>query len=79
MSKLTPVVLLVLALFVCSPVFAIDGQILINQATVNAAGGFPYKITQAGAEVQEKEPPVGLPVRCSPSFRTFRSVNLRHT
>jgi len=29
--------------------FAVDGQILINQATVMAAGGFPYKITQPGS------------------------------
>ena len=28
--------------------FAADGQILINQSTVMAAGGFPYKITQPG-------------------------------
>jgi hypothetical protein len=30
-------------------VYAVDGQVLINQATVNAAGGFPYKITQPGS------------------------------
>jgi hypothetical protein len=29
--------------------YAVDGQILINQATVLAAGGFPYKITQSGS------------------------------
>jgi hypothetical protein len=29
--------------------FAIDGQVLINQSTVMAAGGFPYNITQAGS------------------------------
>jgi len=29
--------------------FAADGQILINQATVIATGGFPYKITQPGS------------------------------
>src|SRR6266567_822287 len=28
--------------------FAIDGQVLINQSTVMAAGGFPYRITQPG-------------------------------
>lgn len=28
---------------------AVDGQILINQATVTAAGGFPYRITQSGS------------------------------
>jgi len=30
-------------------VYAVDGQILINQATVAAAGGYPYKITQPGS------------------------------
>ena len=30
-------------------VLAIDGQKLINMATVNAAGGFPYQITQPGS------------------------------
>jgi hypothetical protein len=29
--------------------FAIDGQILINQSTVMASGGFPYRITQPGS------------------------------
>ena len=29
--------------------YAADGQILINQATVNAAGGFPYVISQPGS------------------------------
>ena len=29
--------------------FAVDGVVLINQATVNASGGFPYKITKAGS------------------------------
>ena len=29
--------------------FAVDGQVLINQASVMAAGGFPYKITQPGS------------------------------
>ncbi len=29
--------------------YAEDGQILINQSTVMAAGGFPYKITQSGS------------------------------
>lgn len=28
---------------------AVDGQVLINQAIVNAAGGFPYVISQAGS------------------------------
>jgi hypothetical protein len=29
--------------------FAVDGQVLISQASVTAAGGFPYVITQAGS------------------------------
>ena len=29
--------------------YAVDGQVLINQSTVNAAGGFPYTITQPGS------------------------------
>jgi hypothetical protein len=29
--------------------WAVDGQILINQSVVMAAGGFPYKITQTGS------------------------------
>ncbi|MGA3025685.1 MAG: right-handed parallel beta-helix repeat-containing protein [Bryobacteraceae bacterium] len=31
------------------PAFAVDGTTLINQATVVAAGGFPYNITQTGS------------------------------
>ncbi len=30
-------------------VYAVDGQVLINQATVISAGGFPYKITLPGS------------------------------
>ena len=29
--------------------YAVDGQILINQATVNTAGGFPYTISNPGS------------------------------
>jgi hypothetical protein len=29
--------------------YAVDGQILVNQATVASAGGFPYKIMQGGS------------------------------
>jgi hypothetical protein len=29
--------------------FAVDGQVLINQSTVMAAGGFPYTISQSGS------------------------------
>ncbi len=31
------------------PVYADDGVVLINQSKVNAAGGFPYKIINAGS------------------------------
>src|SRR6266404_299820 len=29
--------------------FGVDGMVLINQSTVMAAGGFPYRITQPGS------------------------------
>src|SRR5579864_7254764 len=29
--------------------FAVDGVVLINQSSVMAAGGFPYRITQTGS------------------------------
>ena len=32
-----------------SSAFAVDGVVLINQSTVMAAGGFPYRITQPGS------------------------------
>jgi len=32
-----------------TPAFAVDGVTLINQATVQAAGGFPYTISQPGS------------------------------
>jgi len=32
-----------------TPAFAVDGVTLINQATVQAAGGFPYVINQSGS------------------------------
>jgi hypothetical protein len=35
--------------FAPASVYAVDGTILINQATVNAAGGFPYIISQPGS------------------------------
>jgi hypothetical protein len=41
-------IVLAVALFPAC-VFAVDGQALINQSTVMAAGGFPYKILQAGS------------------------------
>src|SRR5437868_10466811 len=37
------------ALLASHALFAADGQVLINQSTVTAAGGFPYHITQAGS------------------------------
>jgi hypothetical protein len=49
LSKRSVVILIGAALLFSAPAFAIDGQILINQATVMAAGGFPYKITQPGS------------------------------
>lgn len=47
MKKLTLVVF-VMAL-VPAGMLAADGQVLINQSTVLATGGFPYKITQPGS------------------------------
>jgi hypothetical protein len=41
-------ILLALTLFPAY-VFAVDGVVLINQSTVNAAGGFPYSITAPGS------------------------------
>jgi hypothetical protein len=42
-------ILIVTGLMLAAPAFAVDGQVLINQSTVMAAGGFPYKITQPGS------------------------------
>lgn len=41
--------LLVSCILLSSNVLAVDGVSLINQATVMAAGGFPYHITQSGS------------------------------
>jgi hypothetical protein len=49
MSKITQAILIGITLLFAAPAFAIDGQILINQSTVMAAGGFPYTITQPGS------------------------------
>ena len=49
MSKVRAGLLVLCAWCFAAPAFAIDGQILINQSTVMAAGGFPYKITQPGS------------------------------
>lgn len=47
MIKQTLAVFAVTLLPAC--VWGADGQVLINQATVNAAGGFPYVISQPGS------------------------------
>jgi hypothetical protein len=49
MLKTAAAVLIGAAMMFAAPAFAVDGVILINQATVMAAGGFPYKITQSGS------------------------------
>jgi parallel beta-helix repeat protein len=53
MSKITWRLLLACVVMVSSvfslPAFAVDGQVLINQATVMAAGGFPYIISAPGS------------------------------
>jgi hypothetical protein len=48
-SKLIVKVLFATVLFSSVSMFAIDGTVLINQSTVMAAGGFPFKITQPGS------------------------------
>ena len=47
MTKLIAVLFAMALVPAC--VYAVDGQILINQATVMAAGGFPYRITASGS------------------------------
>jgi hypothetical protein len=43
-------ILATFAMAVLTPcAFAVDGQVLIDQAAVMAAGGFPYKITSLGS------------------------------
>jgi hypothetical protein len=49
MLKTAVAVLVSAALMFSAPAFAVDGQVLINQSTVLAAGGFPYKIIQPGS------------------------------
>jgi hypothetical protein len=49
MLKTAAAVLISAALMFAAPAFAVDGVVLINQSTVMAAGGFPYKITQPGS------------------------------
>ena len=49
MLRTVVAVLICAALMFSVPAFAVDGVVLINQSTVMAAGGFPYKITQSGS------------------------------
>jgi nitrous oxidase accessory protein NosD len=49
MLRTVVAVLICAALMFAAPAFAVDGVVLINQSTVLAAGGFPYKITQPGS------------------------------
>jgi hypothetical protein len=49
MSKTVLVFLIGITFLLSAPAFATDGQILINQNTVMAAGGFPYQINQPGS------------------------------
>jgi hypothetical protein len=49
MLKIAVAVLIGAAFLFAAPAFAVDGVVLINQSTVMAAGGFPYKITQPGS------------------------------
>ncbi len=49
MSRLVSMLLVLCSLVIAVPVFAVDGTVLINQASVTASGGFPYKITQPGS------------------------------
>jgi hypothetical protein len=49
MSKIALSLFILTAVTGCIPVFAVDGVVLINQASVTAAGGFPFKITQTGS------------------------------
>jgi len=41
--------LLTALLLLPAPVLAVDGVVLINQATITAAGGFPYTLAQPGS------------------------------
>src|SRR5438067_1333352 len=49
MSKRMFFLSLIAVMLLSLSAFAVDGVVLINQASVNAAGGFPYKITVAGS------------------------------
>jgi hypothetical protein len=49
MRFLTKLLFSAMFLICVRPVFAVDGQILINQSTVLASGGFPYRIVQPGS------------------------------
>lgn len=49
MLKTVTTFLIGAALMFAAPAFAVDGVVLINQSTVMATGGFPYRITQPGS------------------------------
>jgi hypothetical protein len=49
MSKIALGIVIGAVLLFAAPAFAVDGVVLINQSTVMAQGGFPYKITQPGS------------------------------
>jgi hypothetical protein len=49
MSKTKLFLFVFVALLFSARAFAIDGQLLINQSTVEAAGGFPYIINEPGS------------------------------
>jgi hypothetical protein len=49
MARILLSLIVSLTLCISVPVFASDGVVLINQSKVNAAGGFPFKITHSGS------------------------------
>jgi hypothetical protein len=49
MSKAKLCLLVFIAMLLSVSAFAVDGVVLINQATVMAAGGFPYYLRQPGS------------------------------
>ncbi|HTR35137.1 MAG TPA: hypothetical protein VMH80_04505 [Bryobacteraceae bacterium] len=49
MSRVVTLLLAFIAVSGCVPAFAVDGVVLINQASVTAAGGFPFSIFLPGS------------------------------
>jgi hypothetical protein len=49
MSKIVSSLIVMSLLAATVPAFAVDGVVLINQASVMAAGGFPFKLTEPGS------------------------------